>query len=234
MREFTKMEVDSPSENHDGWMPTSCEDWHGPVNSLPRRWLPNLPHQSRGEGGGAKHHRSGALYYGSCLICPAEHGADFEAVYWGESGDSGYVRIKEHFDCIERRGPKQCIFKTSPRTLSSERGRQDGLPVQSGENLQKLLDEANMGGRQDPRQQGHHRAQLQGRVDAAGHRQDRGDQRAPRPPAAARRSWGKKEEDWWAMIMGAKMEVLPNSLLKGRGSSTAMSGSSSRTMSAFW
>ena len=25
-----------------------------------------------GEGGGAKHHRSGALYSGSCLICPAE------------------------------------------------------------------------------------------------------------------------------------------------------------------
>ena len=36
-----------------------------------------------------------------------------------------------------------------------------------------------------PTKQGHHRAQLQGRVDAAGHRQDRGDQRAPRPPAAA-------------------------------------------------
>ena len=64
-----------------------------------------------GEGGGAKHHRSGALYSGSCLICPAEHGDDFEAVYWGESGDSGYVRILEHFDCIERKDPNNAFSK---------------------------------------------------------------------------------------------------------------------------
>ena len=64
-----------------------------------------------GEGGGAKHHRSGALYSGTCLICRAEHGDDFEAIYWGESGDSGYVRIKEHCDCIERRDGNNAFAK---------------------------------------------------------------------------------------------------------------------------
>ena len=64
-----------------------------------------------GEGGGAKHQRSGALYSGTCLICRAEHGDDFEAIYWGESGDSGYVRIKEHCDCIERRDSNNAFSK---------------------------------------------------------------------------------------------------------------------------
>ena len=64
-----------------------------------------------GEGGGAKHHRSGALYSGTCLICQAEHGDDFEAIYWGESGDSGYVRIKEHCECIQRRDAGNAFAK---------------------------------------------------------------------------------------------------------------------------
>ena len=70
-----------------------------------------MPDTNPGEGGGAKHHRSDALYSGSCLICPAERGDDFEAVYYGKSGDSGYVRIKEHFDIIERRDPSNAFSK---------------------------------------------------------------------------------------------------------------------------
>ena len=45
------------------------------------------------------------------MICPAENGDDFEAVYWGESGDSGYVRINEHFDCIERQDQNNAFSK---------------------------------------------------------------------------------------------------------------------------
>ena len=56
-----------------------------------------------GEGGGLKHHRSGALYSGTCLVCPAEQGAQFTAVYTGETGDSGYTRTGQHHKSIERR-----------------------------------------------------------------------------------------------------------------------------------
>ena len=69
----------------------------------------------------------------------------------------------------------------------------------------------------------HHRPQLQGRVDAASNRQDCCDQRAPRSPAAAGR-WRGKEEVGWTVKMGSVMEVLPNSLFKGRGSSMSTSG----------
>ena len=56
-----------------------------------------------GERGGLRHHRSGALYSGSCLLCPAEHGDQFTAVYTGETGDSGYTRTFQHGQCITRR-----------------------------------------------------------------------------------------------------------------------------------
>ena len=36
--------------------------------------------------GGLRHHRSGAVYKGDCLLCGEE-----VARYWGESGDSGYL-----------------------------------------------------------------------------------------------------------------------------------------------
>ena len=70
-----------------------------------------------GEGGGAKHQRSGALYCGVCLLCAAEHeeeeheeiehgerrpGEKFESLYWGESGFNGYTRTKSHISCIEK------------------------------------------------------------------------------------------------------------------------------------
>ena len=40
---------------------------------------PNLTNP--GEGGGLRHHRSGALYTGTCLLCPTERGENFTAVY---------------------------------------------------------------------------------------------------------------------------------------------------------
>ena len=64
-----------------------------------------------GQGGGLRHHRSGALYTGSCLVCPAENGEGFTAVYTGESGDSGYVRTKMHTSSIERRDQGNAFAK---------------------------------------------------------------------------------------------------------------------------
>ena len=55
-----------------------------------------------GERGGLRHHRSGALYTGSCVICPAEHGQQFTAVYTGETGDSAYIRTGQHHQSITR------------------------------------------------------------------------------------------------------------------------------------
>ena len=55
------------------------------------------------ERGGLRHHRSGALYTGSCLVCPAENGEQFTAVYTGESGDSGFTRTLQHHQSITRR-----------------------------------------------------------------------------------------------------------------------------------
>ena len=64
-----------------------------------------------GEGGSLQHHRSGALYEGACLICPAQRGENFTAIYFGESGDSGYVRTGEHSTCIERRDLSNAFAK---------------------------------------------------------------------------------------------------------------------------
>ena len=56
-----------------------------------------------GEEGSLKHHRSGCLYSGSCVLCPAEMGANFTAVYFGESGDSAYTRTSHHRYLIEKK-----------------------------------------------------------------------------------------------------------------------------------
>ena len=56
-----------------------------------------------GEEGSLKHHRSGCLYSGSCVLCPAEMGANFTAVYFGESGDSAYTRTSQHRYLIEKK-----------------------------------------------------------------------------------------------------------------------------------
>ena len=64
-----------------------------------------------GEGGGLRHHRSGALYTGTCQLCPQDNGDNFTAVYTGESGDSGYVRINEHRTSIEHRDQSNAFAK---------------------------------------------------------------------------------------------------------------------------
>ena len=46
-----------------------------------------------GEGGGLLHHRSGALYRGTCKLCAA---LGRSAIYHGESGYSGYTRLDDH------------------------------------------------------------------------------------------------------------------------------------------
>jgi hypothetical protein len=56
--------------------------------------------------GGLRHHRSGAVYRGDCLIC-----GDLVARYWGESGDSGYCRTLQHVAAIERRDEKNAFSK---------------------------------------------------------------------------------------------------------------------------
>ena len=87
-----------------------------------------------GEGGGARHHRAGALYSGTCCLCREEHGEQgegerggggggggegeqreqgkqFESVYFGESGDSGYVRILRHGLEIEKKESTNAFAK---------------------------------------------------------------------------------------------------------------------------
>ena len=45
------------------------------------------------------------------MICPEERGEDFTAVYFGESGDSGYVRIGEHRTSIVRKDTGNAFAK---------------------------------------------------------------------------------------------------------------------------
>ena len=61
-----------------------------------------------GEGGGLKHHRSGALYTGVCTLCPND---GFTAIYTGESGYSGYCRTREHAACILARNQDNAFSK---------------------------------------------------------------------------------------------------------------------------
>ena len=56
--------------------------------------------------GGLRHHRSGAVYRGDCLICGEE-----VARYWGESGDSGYLRTSQHVVAIGRRDGENAFSK---------------------------------------------------------------------------------------------------------------------------
>jgi hypothetical protein len=61
--------------------------------------------------GGLRHHRSGAVYTGSCKICPAEQGDDFTAVYTGESGYSAYTRLQDHSKAIRRKEEDNAFAK---------------------------------------------------------------------------------------------------------------------------
>ena len=71
--------------------------------------------------GGLTHHRSGAVYSGDCLICGEEEVGETGlggrrrtvpvAGYWGESGDSGYTRTKEHIDSIRTKNLKNAFAK---------------------------------------------------------------------------------------------------------------------------
>ena len=56
--------------------------------------------------GGLKHHRSGAVYRGDCLMC-----GDLVARYWGESGDSGYCRTLSHVAAVEKRDKEKAFSK---------------------------------------------------------------------------------------------------------------------------
>ena len=62
-----------------------------------------------GQKGGLLHQRSGALYRGSCLLCP-ELGRG-SAVYTGETGYSGYTRLCQHAEEIRRRDQSNAFSK---------------------------------------------------------------------------------------------------------------------------
>ena len=64
-----------------------------------------------GQRGGMLHDCSGALYTGSCRLCP-DLGLG-TAVYTGETGHSGYTRLCEHADKIRLKD--QSLLKTSER-----------------------------------------------------------------------------------------------------------------------
>ena len=85
-----------------------------------------------GEGGGAKHQKSGALYCGTCLLCAEEHEDEeheeheegehgehgerrrekgLKSSYWGESGFNGYNRIISHISCIEKEDTDNAFAK---------------------------------------------------------------------------------------------------------------------------
>ena len=60
-----------------------------------------------GEGrGGLRHHRSGAVYRGDCCLCGEE-----VSRYWGESGDSGYVRTLQHQKAIVNKDENNAFAK---------------------------------------------------------------------------------------------------------------------------
>jgi hypothetical protein len=61
--------------------------------------------------GGLRHHRSGAVYSGSCKICPAEQGEGFTAQYWGETGFSAYTRLQDHGKSIRRKEEDNAFSK---------------------------------------------------------------------------------------------------------------------------
>lgn len=133
-----------------------------------------------GEGGGLRHHRSGALYTGTCRICPegaegaegVEGAEGFTAVYTGESGSSGYVRTGEHAACIERRDGSNAFHK---HLADHHPGRVGDYRAFSFKVL-KTFRKADMGGGQDPWMPGHLHPQQPVRVGAACDRQGGGGQ----------------------------------------------------------
>jgi hypothetical protein len=76
------------------------------------------------EGGGLQHQRSGALYTGTCLLCPQQGLGT--AVYTGESGFSGYVRLCSHADDIRRKDQSNAFAKHLREDHPAEEG-EDGL-----------------------------------------------------------------------------------------------------------
>ena len=63
------------------------------------------------EGGGLNHHRSSAVYSGTCLICQQIQGEEFSAAYIGETGASGYIRTSDHKASIERKDMNTAFAK---------------------------------------------------------------------------------------------------------------------------
>ena len=71
--------------------------------------------------GGLRHHRSGAVYRGDCLVCgvtvnndgpgPGPSPGGPVAQYWGESGDSGYCRTHQHVAAVQRRDKENAFAK---------------------------------------------------------------------------------------------------------------------------
>jgi hypothetical protein len=67
-----------------------------------------------GQGGGLTHHRSGALYTGTCRVCSegdGDGGNTFSAVYTGESGYSAYTRTLEHAEAIVKKKEDNAFAK---------------------------------------------------------------------------------------------------------------------------
>ena len=73
-----------------------------------------------GQRGGMLHQRSGALYTGSCLLCP-DQGLG-TAVYTGETGYSGYTRLCEHADEIRRKDQSNAFSKHLRETHPEQEG----------------------------------------------------------------------------------------------------------------
>ena len=66
------------------------------------------------------HQRSGALYTGSCLLCP-EQGRG-TAFYMGETGYSGHTRIFEHADEIKLMDQSNAFSKHLRETHPEQEG----------------------------------------------------------------------------------------------------------------
>ena len=60
------------------------------------------------EDGGCSHARAGVVYRGSCDLC---EDANLAAVYWGESGFSGYYRSQLHVKAIEKKDLENAFAK---------------------------------------------------------------------------------------------------------------------------
>ena len=79
-----------------------------------------------GQGGGLRHQRSGALYTGTCRLCPQQGLGT--AVYTGESGFNGYTRLCTHRDEIRRKDQGNAFAKHLREEHPAEEG-EGGLGV---------------------------------------------------------------------------------------------------------